>query len=158
MENFEPSFFDFLIEAKRHTYAAGGPETGSCRRASKDLAYRAGDYEYYDSYFGAADFIGEEVVYRSGVPIYGMNYYGKSIADADAGESPAAAGMGEVLHAALMEPPRDAPYRGPRYFKLGDCEYRCDWRGSPRDFSGEEEILRGGARIYFLAFHGGSIG
>jgi hypothetical protein len=148
MEKFETTFWDFLIEAKRKTYAAGGPPTGSCRRASKDLGYISGEYEYLDSYFGAAGFLGEEVVYLRGIPIWGMNYYGKTIADVD---------VGEILHAALMEPPREAPYRGPRSLTLGDREYRCSWEGEPESFFGEEEILRAGRRIYFLRFHGGSL-
>jgi hypothetical protein len=157
MSEFEGSFIDFLIEAKRHSYAAGGPPTGSCRKASKDLGYGSGDYEYLDSYLGTADFIGEEVVYKKGSPIWGMNYYGKSIADADAEGNPEAMGMGEILHAALMSPPVEAPYRGPRALVLGDCEYRCEWKGKIEDFHGEEEILRNGSSIYFLRFHGGSL-
>jgi hypothetical protein len=155
MEKHGSAFRDFLIEAKRNTYAGGRPPTGSCRRASKDLGYSSGDYEYLDSYFGGADFLGEEVVYCMGSAIWGMNYYGRSIADADA--DPSAVGMGEILHSALMEPPPEAPFRGPRYHKLGDCEYRCSWEGGLEDFKGEEEILRAGIRIYRLSFHGGSL-
>ncbi len=65
--------------------------------------------------------------------------------------------MGDLLHAALMEVPREAPFRGPRLLKKGDSEYRCSWQGSPEDFHGEEEILRGGKRVYFLRFHGGTL-
>jgi len=144
----EKAFTDFLIEAKRHTYAAGGPPSGSSRRASKDLGYSLGDYEYLDSYLGEMDFIGEEVVYLREMPIWGMNYHGRSIGDTD---------VGEILHGALMEPPREAPYRGPRFYKKGNCEYRCSWEGAPDDFCGEEEILIDGKRIYFLRFHGCSL-
>ena len=157
MEEFEAELRDFLIEAKRHTYAAGGPPTGSCRRASKDLGYSSGEHEYLDSYLGAADFVGEEIVYFRKVPVWGMNYYGRSIVDADDAGSPDSVGMGEVLHGALMEPPREAPYRGPRSYKKGSCDYRCSWEGELEDFFGEEEILCAGKRIYFLRFHGGSL-
>jgi len=80
-----------------------------------------------------------------------MNYYGRSIADADSDS------MGEILHAALMEPPRDAPYRGPRSYIKGDYEYLCSWKGEVVDFYGKEEILHKGKRIYSLRFHGGAI-
>jgi hypothetical protein len=150
-------FTAFLIEAKRNTYAAGAPPTGSSRKQSKDLGFSAGEYEYLDSYFGASDFIGEEIVYRGGRPIWGMNYHGRSIADADSDRSVEDVGMGDMLHAALKEPPRDAPYRGPRSKTLGDCEYRCSWQGALDDFSGEEEILYRGKRVYSLRFHGGAI-
>jgi hypothetical protein len=158
MEKLGQVFFDFLIEAKKHTYAAGGESTGSCRRASKDLGYSSGEYEYLDSYFGTSDFIGGEVVYKAGIPIWGMNYYGISIDDVDSpsGDEPSL-DMGVMLHAALMEPPLEAPYRGPRYMKKGDCEYQCSWKGRPDMFWGKEEILREGKRIYFLRFHGGAL-
>ena len=160
MDKLETEFFDFLIAAKRHSYAAGGPpEAVSCRKHSKDLRYSLGDYEYLDSYFGAEAFLGEEVVYRKGIPLWGMNYHGHSIfdADGDADAASATGGMGEILHAALMLPPREAPYRGPRSFKKGTSEYRCSWEGVPTGFFGEEEILCEGKRIYFLRFHGGSL-
>jgi hypothetical protein len=153
MAAFGKDFLDFLIEAKRKTYASGNPPTSSCRKASKDLGYTNGAYGYLDSYLGTSDFIGEEIVYKDSVPIWGMNYFGLSIADADGGDT----GMGEMLHAALMEPPIEAPYRGPRSMKKGDCEYRCSWYGELGAFGGEEEILRKGVRIYFLRFHGGVI-
>jgi hypothetical protein len=63
----------------------------------------------------------------------------------------------EMLHAALMEPPFEAPYRGPQSMKKGDCEYCCSWHGEIGAFWGEEKILRKGLRIYFLRFHGGAI-
>lgn len=149
-------FVDFLIEAKRNTYAVGDAPTGSCRKGSKDLGYAKGEYEYLDSYFGGIDFLGGEVVYSKGRPVWGMNYYGRSVigVNADGGID---ADFGEILHAALMQPPREAPYRGPRSFKKGDCEYRCSWEGALEDFRGDEEIMYKGARIYFLRFHGGSI-
>jgi hypothetical protein len=86
-----------------------------------------------------------------------MNYYGRSLAEADAGTDLESAAMGDILHAALMQPSHEAPYRGPASLKKGDCEHQCTWEGSPEDFHGEEEILRTGKRIYFLRFHGGIV-
>jgi hypothetical protein len=153
MAELGSDFVEFLIEAKRRTYASGRPPSGSCRKASKDLGYSRGAFDYLDSYFGAKDFIGEELVYRDSLPIWGMNYFGLSLADADGGDI----GMGEMLHAALMEPPLEAPFRGPGSMTRGNCEYRCSWQGELGAFWGEEEILREGRRIYFLRFHGGAL-
>ena len=39
---------EFLIRAKKATYAGKGAETSSSREKSHDLVYRDGDYMYYD--------------------------------------------------------------------------------------------------------------
>ncbi|WP_198543849.1 DUF5680 domain-containing protein [Petroclostridium xylanilyticum] len=64
----------FLVRAKRNTYARDGVLSASSRPNSKDLHYGEGDLLYIDSYFGSADFIGEEVVFENQKPIWGMNY------------------------------------------------------------------------------------
>ena len=52
MEN-QPQFVQFLIEAKKNTYAAGGKLSTPSRPASKDLFFQRGDYTYLDTYLGA---------------------------------------------------------------------------------------------------------
>ena len=54
---------DFLIRAKRNTYAGKAPEVKSCRLASHDLNYEEGAYSYYDTYLGGECFSGEEAVW-----------------------------------------------------------------------------------------------
>ena len=67
---------DFILAAKAATYVGDGQSAPSCRPESHDLAYQAGDFRYLDSYFGGSDFIGQEIVYHQGSPVWGMNYYG----------------------------------------------------------------------------------
>jgi len=143
---------EFLLKAKRRTYAAGAPPTASSRPSSKDLGWAEGEFRYLDSYFGSRDFLGEEVVLFQGKPVWGMNYHGLSLVPEAELE-----GMVPCLLGALMEVPLEAPYRGPARFALGDCEYRCRWEGSLRSFAGEEEIRKGGRLVYSLRFHGGAI-
>ena len=67
---------DFLNEANKHTYAADGKKVEPTRLKSDDLEYQKGDLIYHDTYFGAGDFIGEEIVYKREVPVWGANYHG----------------------------------------------------------------------------------
>jgi len=67
----------FLNESNKSTYAnAGAPKTKSLRLGSEDYNYKKGDLTYHDTYFGARDFIGEEIVYKKEKPIWGANYFG----------------------------------------------------------------------------------
>ena len=55
---------DFLIEAKKQTYANSLVERiDSSRLNSKDYEYQKNNMLYHDTYFGGTKFIGEEVVY-----------------------------------------------------------------------------------------------
>jgi hypothetical protein len=68
---------DFIVKAKAATYVGSGRESASCRPGSHDLQFRDGPFLYLDSYFGGANFIGEEVVYFEDKPVWAMNYYGR---------------------------------------------------------------------------------
>jgi hypothetical protein len=59
-------FVDFLLEAKRTTYAGQGDEATVTPLVpgSKQLEYRDRDYLYRDIYFGMAYFVGQEVVFH----------------------------------------------------------------------------------------------
>ena len=54
---------DFLIRAKKATYAGKGAETASSRPESHDLIYREDDLMYYDTYLGGNKFAGEEALF-----------------------------------------------------------------------------------------------
>jgi hypothetical protein len=151
MTDITPEMIRFLLEAKRSTYAGNGPHAPSSRPASVDLSYQDGDYFYLDSYLGGLRFAGEEAVWHKGQPLWSMNYFGWMLVE----EVPPA--FGEFLKMALLEAPGEAPYRGPACFVRGDFEYQCQWQGSPERFEGRETICQGGAPIYELVFHGGSI-
>ena len=67
----------FIVHAKAATYVGGGTRSLSYRPGSHDLQFHEGSFTYLDSYFGGADFIGQEVVYFEGQPVWAMNYYGR---------------------------------------------------------------------------------
>ena len=103
----------FIVRAKAATYIGDGPRCPSCRPGSHDLQFQEGAFTYLDSYFGGADFIGEEVVYYEGRPVWAMNYYGRLL-----DPSRIAAGkVGQVLRQSLS-----ALYREGRFLvRLASC-------------------------------------
>ena len=141
----------FLIKAKRQTYASGRSPDHSSRPNSHDLHFTEGDYAYIDTYLGGFYFIGEEAVWYQGIPVWGMNYYGKMLA------AKIPDGFSKFLKAALMRVPREMPFRGPEEFHDGVFSYHCSVDGNLERFVGEEEISCDGKAIYWLAFHGGEI-
>jgi hypothetical protein len=80
MTEFIEQLNDFLVRAKAATYIGSGRESVSCRSGSNDLEFHEGAFHYLDSYFGGSDFIGEEVIYFEGKPVWAMNYYGRILA------------------------------------------------------------------------------
>src|SRR5512145_3046775 len=71
----------FIVRAKAATYVGSGEPVEPCRLGSHDLRFIDGRWAYHDSYFGGTDFIGEEVVYFDGKPVWAMNYYGRILRD-----------------------------------------------------------------------------
>ncbi len=70
------SLHEFILKAKSVSYVGNGEPASASRPASHDLKFEQGDWAYLDSYFGGRNFIGEEVVYFRGQPVWAMNYYG----------------------------------------------------------------------------------
>ena len=139
---------DFLIRAKRATYAGKGAETASCRIKSHDLVYREDDLMYYDTYLGGEKFAGEEALWIADVPYWSMNYVGRVTG------SPFS---GDFLKEALHHVAEDAPYRGPAQYENGDYTYSCSVEGEFDWFQGKESIMYHGKLIYECFFHGGMI-
>ena len=138
----------FLIRAKQATYAGKGAETASSRVKSHDLAYREGEYMYYDTYLGGEKFAGEEALWVADIPYWSMNYVGRVTGGCFSGD---------FMKEALLHVPEDEPYRGPREYTNGDYSYHCETEGSFDWFQGRESIDYQGKQIYECYFHGGLI-
>jgi len=139
---------DFLIKAKKATYAGKGAETASSRLKSHDLVYKEGRYMYYDTYLGGDRFAGEEALWISEDPYWSMNYVGRVTGDNFSGD---------FLKEALLRVPGDKPFRGPSEYTNGDYTYKCDIDGDYEWFQGRETISYKGTLIYECFFHGGLI-
>ncbi|MFA8435298.1 MAG: DUF5680 domain-containing protein [Marinifilaceae bacterium] len=148
IENKE-EFIKFLIRAKQSTYAGDGQYSKNSRPGSTDLQYREGNFQYIDTYLGNSDFIGQEVVWVDGKAIWGMNYFGKMLT------TDIPDGFVDCLKLALKNPPKDAPYRGPKLVQTKEFEYHCNWKGDLDLYEGNEQILMNGKEIYNLKFNGG---
>ena len=144
----EKTIIDFLIRAKKATYAGKGPETAPSRPASHDLKYSEGDLMYLDTYLGGGRFAGEEALWISGAPLWSMNYAGRVTGDHFSGD---------FLKEALSHVPEDKPFRGPEVYSHGDHTYRCSVEGDFDWFRGRETIEYRGETIYECVFHGGII-
>lgn len=54
----------FLVKAKKATYANKTNKINSSRKESHDYSYQENNYTYFDSFFGAENFSGQEIVYK----------------------------------------------------------------------------------------------
>jgi len=139
---------DFLIRAKKATYAGKGAEAAASRLNSHDLVYTEEPLTYLDTYLGSTKFAGEEAVWKDGIPIWAMNYAGRVIGDNFSGD---------FLKEALSLVSDKSPYRGPQKYSSGDYTYTCKIKGGFHWFNGIEEIHCKEEKIYECVFHGGEI-
>lgn len=152
---------DFLIEAKKQTYASGDEaKVSPSREGSNDYHYESKLGEeriaYHDTYFGGVKFMGEEVIYLGeGAPKWGMNYRGVTLRP-DMSE----AAMDAVLRPALSMVGEDKdiiPVRGPRKFERDGFVYEFKVEGDLEEFHGEETLSKDGELIYKNVCDGGII-
>ena len=68
------------MRVKISTYASSG-EGGEnfFSDGSKKFEFKERELRYRDRYFGFNPFVGQEVVFRNGKIVLGMNYYGRAI-------------------------------------------------------------------------------
>ena len=144
----------FLNAANKETYAnKDAPKADSLRPKSEDYHFEQGDLIYHDTYFGGRDFMGEEIVYKADMPMWGMNYYGyvlnPNVSTKDAYV---------ILRSALMQEYDDIlPVRGPREYMEGNSKYVNKVEGTLDRFSGEEQIYLHDEIVYRCWYHGGNI-
>jgi len=144
---------EFLTKANKHTYAADGTKTEPSRLASEDFDYKEGNLTYHDTYFGSANFIGEEIVYEDNNPIWGANYYGY-IQDVNLSVKQV---YGFLKEALIQEYNNIIPVRGPKSFKNDKFEYQNQVSGDLSNFEGAEIILYNGRPVYKAFYHGGLV-
>ncbi len=152
----DKGLYNFLIEAKKQTYANGNvKKTLSSRKGSFDYEYSNGKMIYHDTYFGGTKFIGEEVVYASdNTPIWAMNYYGVTL-----NENLSEEAIDSALRPALMQVGEDdiLPVRGPKEYINNGYKYTFQVDGNLDYFEGIETISKDEERVYVLKCHGGAI-
>ena len=140
---------DFLITAKRNTYAGHGSEVTPFRPDAHDLKYQKDNLLYMDTYLGGKIFHGEEAIWQDNVPLWVMNYSGRVF--------DSSVFSGDFLKEALYHVPKDMPYRGPKTFIKGDYIYTCKTSGDINWYQGTEEIIYKDKVIYECLFSGGKV-
>lgn len=148
--------YEFLIEAKRMTYANEFvKKSPSSRLNSHDYEYKNNNMIYHDTYFGGTNFMGQEVIYdKNNIPFWGMIYYGVTLDDNLSEEA-----VDKALRPALMQVGNDniIPVRGPKEFINGEYKYEFDVKGDLDCFDGVETIYKEKIKVYELKCHGGLI-
>lgn len=139
----------FLKVANQNTYAGkGSEEEVSCRPNSHDLKYEQGNLKYIDTYIGGENFYGEEVVFDNDIPVWAMNYSGRTL------ETQFSL---DFLKEALLLRPEDTPFRGPEIYQNGNYIYHKTSEGDFEWFQGKEEVFWGVLKVYECFFHGGLV-
>lgn len=150
--NFPDGFVDFLLAAKRSTYAAGGgTPVPALLPGARQLEFQQGPFFYRDIYFGTNFFAGQEVVYYQKRPLWTMIYAGGPATNANPGETYT------FLRQAMAQVEAGRPFRGPFELRQGDWLYRDHSTGNIERFDGEEMIWLAGVRVYRLFYHGGAL-
>jgi hypothetical protein len=154
-ETRRDTFVDFLLTAKRATYAGQDDEATvtSLVPGSKQLEYHDGDYLYRDIYFGMAYFVGQEVVSYRGQAVWSMSYAGGVVPARRDRPDPRA--IYTFLRLALQHGSESEPYRGPATFSRDSLTYTNSSSGNLDAFWGIEEIVYDGARVYECRYAGG---
>ena len=143
----------FIVRAKAATYVGDGEQVTPCGTGSHDLRFTDGEWSYHDSYFGGADFIGEEVVYFREKPIWAMNYYGRILRD----DLLTGAQAGQMIKASLSRMYQAGRFLGGFEHNENDLTYVDASEGSTAYFHGREIIRREQEIAYELLYHGGLI-
>jgi hypothetical protein len=143
----------FIVRAKAATYVGGGARSLSYRPGSHDLQFHEGAFSYLDSYFGGSDFLGQEVVYYEGEPVWVMNYYGRILEPARI----TAAEAGQMIQESLARMYEEGRFLGGFEHSIGNSTYVDASEGDVASFTGKEWIARDGIRVYELVYHGGLV-
>lgn len=145
------NFKDFLIKAKKATYANKQAITKISPDNSKELIFKEDILIYRDRYFGHNPFFGEEIVFKKNKPFWGMNYQGKCFSKLKTKE------VYNFLKYCLSEVSKDSPVRGPRQIIKGKLKYTNEKKGDIEFFIGIEKIFIKEKLVYICHYHGGLI-
>ena len=143
----------FIVRAKSATYVGDGEHVSPCRLGSHDLRFEEEKWAYHDSYFGGSDFIGEEVIYFEGKPVWAMNYYGRILR----ADLITAAQTGQMIKASLFRMYKEGRFLGGFEHSEQGLTYVDTNTGAVDCFRGREFIHRGQETVYELDYHGGLI-
>ncbi len=144
---------DFIVEAKRNTFASDAERKKSSRWKFKEYYFSKDNFIYKDRFWGNILDIGQEVVWYKNKPVWGMNYRGGMILKYQDIRRKTFA----FLKHALKHVNYDHPFRGPSFLKKENFQYHNKSKGDIIEFSGDEFILFKNKKVYFRKYLGGLI-
>lgn len=158
----EKELAQFLVRAKRVTYAAGVPKSKTPeRKGFEEISFAEGKWFYLDSYYGHEFFQGQEVVRHNNLPVWCMAYSG-GISVNLMQEKLLVETVFKFLRGALKLVPLELPFRGPHYLEEKSSalegkklEYLNSADGDITFFRGTEKVLCEGNEVYRLDYVGG---
>lgn len=143
----------FLIAANKAGYASGKESQWKKEKdKSTTISFSLGDWYTHDNFFGGEPYGGRFVVFHKERPYWIMVYYGyikENVSDINE--------VYKILREALKLMPKNLPLRGPKIFKLQKFTYKNKWEGTLSSYSGKEEILSNGKKVYQANYMGGLV-
>lgn len=143
----------FIVAAKLATYVGNGARAEPSRPGAHDLTFTEGDWSYRDSYFGGTDFLGQEVAWLRGEPVWAMSYYGYITAP----DLIDAVRAGATIKAALSLMYTEGRFLGGFDWTGPHGAYADRSTGDVRHFQGLETIVVNGTEAYRLDYFGGLV-
>jgi Domain of unknown function (DUF5680) len=153
MDTISKELIAFIVRAKANTWNGNGQASLAYRPGSRDLQYHESDLAYMDSYFGSTDFLGQEVVWQNGTPIWAMNYHGRILRPDlyDGARAGATSQIGRSNVHAL------GTFLSEYEFALEHSVFRMSTTGDAASFSSSEWHEVNGVIAYRFDFHGGLV-
>ena len=145
------NFQEFLIKAKKATYANKNAQKKTPNDGSNELIFKEGDFFYRDRYFGGNPFLGEEIVFKRNKAIWGMNYQGKCFSKLKVKK------VYSFLKDCLSEVNKNALMRGPKQIIKDELKYTNETKGDIDFFVGIEKIFIKDKLVYVCYYHGGLV-
>lgn len=146
------NLLEFIVKAKKNTYANPSVKARKLKDGSKELIFKEGHYTYRDKYFGFNPFAGEEIVFQNDKAVWVMNYAGKTKTNPIFSKK-----IYTFLKKAMQQIKEEKPFRGPSNFKANNFEYRNKSSGDLSSFRGKEIIFYKDKEVYSLEYHGGFV-
>jgi hypothetical protein len=146
----------FIVDAKKQTYAGDGIEASPERSGFKELEYSKGNWAYRDSYTGYYMAPGQEIVRFEGKPVWAMAYSGGMLPEYQTDKALAKLTF-SFLKQALNRVETASPYRGPSFYKNEEWIYLNDSEGNITDFFGTEHVFYNGLKVFRQRYIGGIV-
>lgn len=142
----------FILTAREHTCLGQGRRLPPERAGATEIVYREGGLTYRDSYFGRRWLIGQEVVRRSGLVVWGMSY---TIVTHDLpipGEE-----LAGFLQRGQLARYRERRLLGPHSYHERDLHYEDVNQGGLEMFQGETRVLYRDQKVFEMIYNGGRV-